>query len=109
MPARRIEESVRYRNVERVREPSRGPDMERLRARIVDRSSSSSPSPPPVDRVRARFIERTRSPSPVRERIRIIEKKEEKVRQRSPSPERIKGPIIEREVITHYRDIDHGG
>jgi len=108
MPARRIEESVRYRNVERVREPSRGPDLERLRARIVDRSSSSSPSPPPVDRVRARFVKRTRSPSPVRERIRIVEKTEEKVRQRSPSPERIKGPIIERQVITHYQDIDHG-
>ncbi|KAK1750226.1 hypothetical protein QBC47DRAFT_122285 [Echria macrotheca] len=111
-PPRRTEEDIRYRAVERVREPSRGPDLERLRARIVERDISSSPSPPPVDRVRARIIERGRSPSPIRERsrIRIIEKEKEKVRERSPSPQPkvIKGPVIEREVITHYRDIDHG-
>lgn len=112
LPPRRTEEDIRYRAVERIREPSRGPDLERLRTRIVERDVSSSPSPPPVERVRTRIIERGRSPSPVRERsrIRIIEKEKEKIREPSPSPppKVIKGPTIEREVITHYRDIDHG-
>jgi hypothetical protein len=111
-PPRRTEEDLRYRTV--IREPNRGPDMERLRTRIRDRSSSSSPSPDRArERIRARIVERGRSPSPVHEHIRIVEKSRER-RPRSPSPspppppQVIKGPIIEREVITHYRDIDHG-
>jgi hypothetical protein len=111
-PPKRTEEDLRYRTV--IREPSRGPDMERLRTRIRDRSSSSSPSPDRArERIRARIVERGRSPSPVHEHIRIVEKSRER-RPRSPSPspppppQVIKGPIIEREVITHYRDIDHG-
>jgi len=79
-PPRRVEEEVRIRQVEKIREPSRE------RVRIVE--------------------QRRRSPSPVvRERIQIFKK------ERSPSPPPrpvVKGPVIEREVITHYRDIDHG-
>jgi hypothetical protein len=86
---RRTEEDVRFRRV--VREPSRGPGE------------------------RIRFIEtRSRTPSPeVRERIRIVEREKERAPSpapppRPPTPKVIKGPTIEREVITHYRDIDHG-
>jgi len=114
MPPRRVEEDVHIRTVERVREPSRGPAMERLRARIVERERSPSPEPD-RERIRARIIERPRSPSPdIRERIRIVERERERPRPRSPSPppapepQVVKGPVIEREVITHYRDIDHG-
>ncbi|TPX13908.1 uncharacterized protein E0L32_005608 [Thyridium curvatum] len=109
-----VRDRVIERNQSRVRSPSRGPSMDRLRARFVDRS----PSPPerPVERVRTRFVERERSPTPVdREReIRIIERERERERLPSPSPSPpleppvIRGPTIEREVITHYRDIDHG-
>jgi hypothetical protein len=85
---RRTEEDVRFRRV--VREPSRGPGE------------------------RIRFIDaRSRTPSPeVRERIRIVEREKERAPSpappRPPTPKVIKGPTIEREVITHYRDIDHG-
>lgn len=58
---------------------------------------------------------RERSPTPERERIRIIQREKERVPSPSPSPPPapaappvIRGPTIEREVITHYRDIDHG-
>ncbi|KAK4181384.1 hypothetical protein QBC36DRAFT_97224 [Triangularia setosa] len=88
---RRVEEDIRIRQVERTREPSRAPSE------------------------RIRYVERPRSPSPsIHERIRITDRREER---RSPSPappppppqpQVIKGPTIEREVITHYRDIDHG-
>lgn len=92
-PPRRVEEEVRFRAVSKAREPSRE------RVRIVERHRSAS---------RRRSPERRRSPSPeVRERIQITRKE----RERTPSPpprEVIKGPVIEREVITHYRDIDHG-
>lgn len=104
---RRTEEDLRFRT---VRAPSRGPS-EVDRVRIIERDRSSSPSP---ERVRARFVERRpRSPSPdYHEHIRIVEKERERERPRSPTPppqpQIIKGPIIEREVITHYRDIDHG-
>lgn len=106
-PVRRTEEDLRFRT---VRAPSRGPS-EVDRVRIIERDRSSSPSP---ERVRARFVERRpRSPSPdYHEHIRIVEKERERERPRSPTPppqpQIIKGPIIEREVITHYRDIDHG-
>jgi hypothetical protein len=108
-PRREIErEDVRIRTVDRVRSPSR------VRTRIVERERSPSPAP-----VRTRYVERGRSPSPVydRERIRIIERERERIPSPSPSPpppppppqpQIIKGPTIEREVITHYRDIDHG-
>jgi hypothetical protein len=97
---------VRTRTVERerVRSPSR------VRTRFVERERSPSP-----ERIRTRYVERRRSPSPVvdRERIRIIEHERERVRTPSPSPSPspppvIKGPRIEREVITHYTGIDHG-
>ncbi|KAK6820704.1 hypothetical protein PG987_015104 [Apiospora arundinis] len=52
---------------------------------------------------------------PERERIRIIQRERERIPSPSPSPPPppappavIRGPTIEREVITHYRDIDHG-
>lgn len=84
---------------ERARSPSR------VRARFVERERSPSP----------RYVERRRSPSPVvdRERIRIIERERERARTPSPSPSPspppvIRGPRIEREVITHYTGIDHG-
>lgn len=114
---------IRY--VERRRSLSPPPrPMSRAtpRPRYVERT----PSPPPqrdrdvrVD-VDTRVIERRRprSPTPEREheRIRIMMERE---RAPSPSPSPspppppppppvIKGPTIEREVITHYRDIDHG-
>ncbi|KAI1494599.1 hypothetical protein F5X96DRAFT_676383 [Biscogniauxia mediterranea] len=96
---------------------SREPSMERRSSRFIDRS----PSPPPV-RVESRMMERRRerSPSPEKEREHIrlrIEREREKERVPSPSPsppppapapQVIRGPTIEREVITHYRDIDHG-
>ncbi|KAI1496615.1 hypothetical protein F5X99DRAFT_62617 [Biscogniauxia marginata] len=104
----------RYRDSRLV---SREPSMERRSSRFFDRS----PSPPPV-RVESRIVERRRerSPSPEKERDHIrlrIEREREKERVPSPSPsppppppapQVIRGPTIEREVITHYRDIDHG-
>jgi hypothetical protein len=131
-PPRRIErlervdrvdrEGIREREREdvriRVRSPSRGASVERIRTRTRERS----PSPPYVLREseRTRIIERERSPSPPpvereRERIRIIERERERISSpsssSSPSPSPppvVRGPTIEREVITHYRDIDHG-
>ncbi|KAI0600646.1 hypothetical protein F4775DRAFT_544831 [Biscogniauxia sp. FL1348] len=96
---------------------SREPSMERRSSRFVDRS----PSPPSV-RVESRLVERRRersqSPEKERDHIRLrIEREREKERVPSPSPsppppapapQVIRGPTIEREVITHYRDIDHG-
>ncbi|KAI0967858.1 hypothetical protein F4678DRAFT_236165 [Xylaria arbuscula] len=111
---------VRYRErfVERERERVPSPLPERRPVRFIERS----PSPPParvqvIERVERR--ERERSPTPDRERelIRLrIERERQKERTPSPSPspspppqpQFIRGPTIEREVITHYRDIDHG-
>ncbi|KAI8957807.1 hypothetical protein F5Y11DRAFT_352149 [Daldinia sp. FL1419] len=115
---------IRYREriVERDREraPSMPPER---RPRFIERTPSPSP-PPTAVRVESRTIERRRerSPTPDRERdrehIRLrIEREREKERAPSPSPSPpppppappvIRGPTIEREVITHYRDIDHG-
>ncbi|KAI0455717.1 hypothetical protein F5B21DRAFT_470390 [Xylaria acuta] len=106
---------VRYRErfIERERERAPSP---RRPVRFVERS----PSPPParvqvVERIERR--ERERSPTPDRERE-LIRLRIERERQRTPSPspspspppqpQLIRGPTIEREVITHYRDIDHG-
>ncbi|KAI5867453.1 hypothetical protein GGS23DRAFT_178577 [Durotheca rogersii] len=107
---------VRYqRYVERGRE--REPSLPPMsRQRYVEHS----PSPPPAAvRVESRTIERRRerSPTPDREhdyiRLRIEREKEQRAPSPSPSPpppqpQVIRGPTIEREVITHYRDIDHG-
>lgn len=115
-PRREVVErdEVRFRTVdrERVRSPSRGPSMERVRTRVVERERSPSPQ-----RVRTRFVERERSLSPVdreSEHIRIVRRERERSPSLSPSPppppppQVIRGPTIEREVVTHYRDIDHG-
>ncbi|AEO54680.1 hypothetical protein MYCTH_2076744 [Thermothelomyces thermophilus ATCC 42464] len=86
---RRVEEEVRFQRV--VREPSRGP-TERIR---IVQPRSRSPSPEVRDRIRIVEREKERAPSPA-------------PAPQPPTPKVIKGPIIEREVITHYRDIDHG-
>ncbi|KAI1159349.1 hypothetical protein F5B18DRAFT_637437 [Nemania serpens] len=113
---------VRFREriVERERERVPSPLPERRPVRFVERS----PSPPPprvqvIERVERRQRERERSPSPDRERELIrLRIERERERERTPSPEPspspppqpqvIRGPTIEREIITHYRDIDHG-
>ncbi|PHH80407.1 hypothetical protein CDD83_3763 [Cordyceps sp. RAO-2017] len=94
------------RERERDREPVRSPSVVRRR----------SPSPLPV-----RFVERRRrSPEPAAHehiRTRIVEKERERFPSPSPSPSPppppppppvIRGPTIEREVITHWTDVDHG-
>ncbi|KAI0154113.1 hypothetical protein GGR57DRAFT_116654 [Xylariaceae sp. FL1272] len=108
---------VRYRERIVERERSRDPTPER-RPRYYERS----PSPAQV-RVESRMVERRRerSPTPDRERemirLRIERERERKPSpspspspppEPSPEPQFIRGPTIEREVITHYRDIDHG-
>ncbi|KAG5993052.1 hypothetical protein E4U54_003482 [Claviceps lovelessii] len=102
-------EHSRTRVVERQRERER----ERVRSPSVERRRRRSPSVQSV-----RFVERRRrSPSPVKEHIhtRIIQREKEREPTPSPSPPPrpspppvIRGPVIEREVITHYTDIDHG-
>ncbi|KAL1871980.1 hypothetical protein VTK73DRAFT_1810 [Phialemonium thermophilum] len=123
---RRSPSPVRVREtriVERARSVSPPPPPRRevierddVRVRTVERERIRSPSRgPPMERVRTRFIERERSPSPVEretDRIRIVRRERERSPTPSPSPSPpppvIRGPTIEREVITHYRDIDHG-
>jgi hypothetical protein len=121
---------LRQREIETIERPRRrSPSPVRIRERIVERARSVSPrrldeevrfrrvvrepSRGPVERVR--FVPpRSRSPSPeVQQRIRIVEREKERSPSpapppRPPTPKVIKGPTIEREVITHYRDIDHG-
>ncbi|GAP84484.1 putative glutamic acid rich protein [Rosellinia necatrix] len=113
---------VRYRErfVDRERDRAPSPLPERRPVRFA-----RSPSPPAsriqvVERVERR--QRERSPTPERERDREMfhlhiehEKRKERAPSPSPSPSPppqqapvIRGPTIEREVITHYRDIDHG-
>ncbi|RYP77532.1 hypothetical protein DL771_001105 [Monosporascus sp. 5C6A] len=96
--------------------------VSRPRPRYIERSPSPSPQRERDVRVDidSRIIERRRprSPTPDRERDRIrIMMERERARSPSsspspppppPAPPVIKGPTIEREVITHYRDIDHG-
>ena len=121
---------LRQREIETIERPrARSPSPVRV-TRLVERTRSVSPGPRRVDedvhfrRVvressrgpaeRIRFVPaRTRSPSPeVRERIRIVESERRAPSPapppRPPTPKIIKGPTIEREVITHYRDVDHG-
>lgn len=101
--------------------PPHDHDHEHSRTRIVERERvrspsvvrQRSPSPRPM-----RFVERRRRSSSVeREHIhtRIVERERERIPSPSPSPPPppppppvVRGPTIEREVITHYRDIDHG-
>jgi hypothetical protein len=123
---------LRQREVETVERPrQRSPSPVRVSSRstIVERTRSVSPAPRrmeddvrfrrvvreasrgPVDRVR--FVpERSRSPE-VQQRIRVVERERERAPSPAPpprpvTPKIIKGPTVEREVITHYRDIDHG-
>lgn len=112
---------VHERFIERERERSPAPPsmaMER-RPRFMERERERSPSPGTMVRVDHREVvrRRERSPTPERERIRIIQRERERIPSPSPSPSPppppappavIRGPTIEREVITHYRDIDHG-
>ncbi|KAK4042472.1 hypothetical protein C8A01DRAFT_13885 [Parachaetomium inaequale] len=119
---------LRQREIETVERPRpRSPSPVQIRERIIQRARSVSPrraeedvrirrivresSRPPAERIR--FVpSRSRSPSPdVQQRIRIVEREKERAPSpapRPPTPKVIKGPTIEREVITHYRDIDHG-
>lgn len=120
---------LRQREIETVERPRpRSPSPVHVTQRIIQRARSVSPprreedvrfrrvvresSRGPVERIRV-VPPRSRSPSPeVRDRIRIIEREKERAPSpappRPPTPKVIKGPTIEREVITHYRDIDHG-
>ncbi|CAK7237160.1 hypothetical protein SBRCBS47491_009883 [Sporothrix bragantina] len=83
------------------REPSRGPPQERVVTRVVERERERSPTP---------------SPEREHERIRIVERSRSRAPSISPSPspppveqrQLVRGPVVEREVITHYTDVDHG-
>ncbi|CAK7563535.1 MAG: hypothetical protein SEPTF4163_001404 [Sporothrix epigloea] len=124
---------VRYRESIRDRSPSPLPLREReevdrieARDRIYDREQERQfrrePSRGPQERIVTRVIERERerspTPSPEREheRIRIVERSRSRVPSISPSPspppveqrQLVRGPVLEREVITHYTDVDHG-
>lgn len=112
---------VRYREERLVRRPrsdspqSRHGGHEHERVKIVEKERVRSPS---LSRARSpspravRFVERPRSPTvDEREHIhtRIVETERERVPSPSPSPPPVvRGPTIEREVITHYTDVDHG-
>ncbi|KJK86987.1 hypothetical protein H633G_09150, partial [Metarhizium anisopliae BRIP 53284] len=102
-------ESPRYHDHEHERSRTRVVERERERVRSPSAVRMRSPSPG------VRFVERRRrSPSPpVREHIRTRIVEREKAKEPSPSPSPspppvIRGPTIEREVITHYTDVDHG-
>ncbi|KAJ6786281.1 hypothetical protein PWT90_00821 [Aphanocladium album] len=107
---------IEERIVRRARSES-PPPREHSRTRIVETERTVSPqrrrrSPSPTVRFVERHV-RERSPSEVdHEHIRIIERERGRSPERSPSPppppQVIKAPTIEREVITHYTDIDHG-
>ncbi|ORY60559.1 uncharacterized protein BCR38DRAFT_411708 [Pseudomassariella vexata] len=114
-------ERTRTRIIERDRERSPAPPSMTIerRPRFIERERS--PSPTTLVRVESRHVERRRERSPTptpdreEERIRIV--RHERIPSPTPSPSPppplpappvIRGPTIEREVITHYRDIDHG-
>lgn len=102
-PPRRFyaEPEVDHRTRTRVvhRERARSPSIERRRR---------SPSPRPIryereqsregERIRARVVERRRS----------LSSSSSSSSSASSAPKNIRGPTIEREVITHYTDVDHG-
>lgn len=119
-PVRYVQERVvrRPKSVSPQRRyPEHDHEHERSRTRIVDRERIRSPS---VERRRSpstapiRYVERPRrEPSPERVRTRIVDRQRERSLSSSSSssseaPKHIRGPTIEREVITHYKDIDHG-
>lgn len=101
--------------------PSRGRSVSRVRTRLVRRESSESSassscfsgelSAPP----RRGVVARPRSVSPGwRETVRARFRRESPSPSPSPSPQPqpqpqvVRGPTVEREVITHYTDVDHG-
>ncbi|KAI2632819.1 hypothetical protein GGS21DRAFT_521514 [Xylaria nigripes] len=112
--------------VDRRRARSPSPQVVYRRPRFTESSPSPPPPPPPgprvsvIDRVDRRQRERSSTPELDRDLIRLrIERERQKERTPSSSPSPpppampaqpnvIRGPTIEREVITHYRDIDHG-
>lgn len=114
-PPRIIEERI----VRRARSDS-SPPRERSRTRIIETERTVSPvrrrrSPSPTVRFVERRRERSCSPDDDdddvvdHEHIRIVERERGRSPERSPSPPPvIKAPTVEREVITHYTDIDHG-
>ena len=124
---------LRQREVETFDRHHRSPSPVRFQEeRLVRRPRSvSAPRRPYEDQPRSPSIERRRSPSPrfrhmdppprgeplERERIRtrVVDRQRERSSSSSSSsssshapPKHVRGPTIEREVITHYRDIDHG-
>lgn len=128
-PSERVVDRQRVEVYERPPSPEphrgRSRSISRVRTTVVDRdrsssrssssysesSWSSSPSPPP------RFRRRPRSASPVwkereTERVRVTRKESVSPAPPPPppQPEVRAHPVerIEREVITHYTDVDHG-
>ncbi|KAH7037108.1 uncharacterized protein B0I36DRAFT_345272 [Microdochium trichocladiopsis] len=106
--------------IDRRRVPSPSPPPTVRSRSIRPRYVQRSPSPSVHVDVDTRVIERRRprSPTPERERevdvdLRIVHREKERAPTPEPPPPPpeppvIRGPTIEREVITHYRDIDHG-
>ncbi|KAM3532940.1 hypothetical protein MY4038_003755 [Beauveria bassiana] len=130
-PPRRVTEERIVRRRARSDSPPPPRPRERSRTRIVETERTVSPvrRPPGASPPAVRFVERrvrrderseeSESESEVdRDHIRIIERERGRSPERSPSlspppppplpPQVIKAPTIEREVITHYTDIDHG-
>ncbi|SPN99817.1 uncharacterized protein DNG_02669 [Cephalotrichum gorgonifer] len=100
--------------------PPRGRSVSQVRMRTVQRdvsveSSASSSSYSSYESAPRRGVfRRPRSVSPDwRETERERETIRTRIRRESPSPappqpQVVRGPTIEREVVTHYTDIDHG-
>lgn len=93
----------------RARSRTRFVETERIRSPSVERLRSPSPRPirrpsrpprePSAERIRTRVVDRERRSSPSSSSSSSV----------SPAPpRRVRGPTIERDVITHYTDIDHG-
>ncbi|KAJ2892871.1 hypothetical protein MKZ38_009273 [Zalerion maritima] len=87
-----------------ARSRSRPPVEQRVR--LVDRARSVSP-----DNGRVRIVGRERSIEAERCRTRIDIEETCNHKERSPSPppppKTIQGPLIERDVVTHWTDVDH--
>ncbi|KAK5991114.1 hypothetical protein PT974_09392 [Cladobotryum mycophilum] len=84
------------RRAKSVSPPHHEHERERSRTRVIERER---------ERVRAPSSVRRRSPSPNRN-VRYVDPPENE-HIHTPAPI-IRGPVIEREVITHYTDVDHG-
>lgn len=98
----RISRSVSPPPRDRARSRSRPPVEGRVR--LVGRDRSVSPEG------RVKIVPRDRSISADRCRTRIDVTETCQRKERSPSPEppkTIQGPVIERDVVTHWTDIDH--